>query len=146
VSAQVDKLGSNALLIQPRAEAASGAVTDERLALLTEADGRAIAQQVPAVAHVAPMLGSMEQLVFATGNVNAEVVGTTVAFFEVRAWKPSEGALWDQHAENTGARVCVIGETIREELFGGADPVGRVVRIGRHPFRIIGLMQAKGQD
>ncbi len=146
VSAQVDQLGSNALLIQPRADSQSGAVTEERMPLLTESDGRAIAQQVPAVAHVAPMLGAMAQVVFATGNMNAEIVGTTAEFFEVRSWKTSQGVLWDEHAEKTGARVCVIGETIREELFGGADPVGRVVRIGRHPFRIIGLMEAKGQD
>lgn len=145
VSAQVDKLGSNALTIQAQSRQRVGAVGDE-LALLTEADGRAIAREAIGVEHVAPMLSSNEQLVFATSNVNAEVVGTTREFFSIRNWETSSGELWDETAENTGAKVCVIGQTLREELFGEAEPTGRVIRIGRHPFRVVGLLEPKGQD
>ncbi len=146
VSAQVDKLGSNALVIQATTRARSGAVSSNDLALLSESDADAIRAHGEGVAHVAPMLVSREQLVFAAGNVNGEIVGTTLDFFPIREWKTARGGVWDRQAENTGARVCVIGQTLSDELFGDEDPVGRVVRIGRHPFRIIGLMEPKGQD
>ncbi len=146
VSAQVDKLGSNALVVQATTRSRSGAVGQDDLALLTEADGDSIRDHGEGIAYVAPMLISREQLVYSTGNVNGEIVGTTLDFFPIRAWSTSQGDLWDEQAESTGAKVCVIGKTLAEELFGEGDPVGRVIRIGRHPFRIIGLMEPKGQD
>jgi putative ABC transport system permease protein len=145
VGAQVDKLGSNALTIQPVAQSQSGAVSSADTALLSEADGRAL-RELTSVQHVAPQLTSLEQLVLGGMNVNAEVVGTTQAFFAVREWPVAAGALWDEQQENTGARVGVIGKTIADELFGEADPVGRVIRVGRHPFRVLAVMQPKGQD
>ncbi len=146
VAQQVDKLGSNALMIQASSRVSSGAVTSDDLALLSEGDAEAIGRGIAEVSHVAPVLMSREQIVFATGNVDAEVMGTTLGFFPIRNWATLAGTLWDEQAQNTGSRVCVIGQTVREELFGDADPVGRVVRIGRHPFTIIGLLEPKGQD
>jgi putative ABC transport system permease protein len=146
ISAQVDKLGSNSLTVQAQSRGQSGAVQEDSLALLTEADGDAILEAAPSVEHVAPMLVSREQLVFATRNIDAEIVGTTRDFFAVRAWATQAGALWDESAEKTGAKVCLIGQSLKEELFEGIDPVGRVMRIDRHPFRVIGVLEAKGQD
>lgn len=146
VSEQVEKLGSNALMIQASSRAQSGAITDDSLALLTEADAEAIAREVRGARHVAPLLMSREQLVYQDRNVSGEVVGTTRDFFAVRQWSTTTGSLWDETAENTGARVCVLGQTLSDELFGSGDPVGRIIRIGRHPFRVIGLMAPKGQD
>jgi putative ABC transport system permease protein len=146
VGAQVDKLGSNALSIQAENEARSGAVSSEQLALLNEADGEAIAREVSSVTAVAPLLLSTEQLVHGGLNINAEVMGTRLPFFDVRQWTTRSGTLWDEQQEKMGARVCVIGQTIADEVFGELDPVGRVLRVGRHPFRVLGVMAAKGQD
>jgi putative ABC transport system permease protein len=66
-------------------------------------------------------------------------------FFAIRRWKASQGSLWAPSAESVGEKVCVIGATVRRELFGTEDPVGRVIRIGQHPFRVIGLLEEKGQ-
>jgi putative ABC transport system permease protein len=146
VGAQVDKLGSNALSIQAENQIRSGAVSSDQLALLSEADGEAIARDVSSVKAVAPLLVSTEQLLYGGQNLNAEVMGTRLPFFTVREWAPAAGALWDEQHENTGARVCLIGQTIAVELFGDIDPVGRILRVGRHPFRILAVMAAKGQD
>jgi putative ABC transport system permease protein len=146
VSAQVDKLGSNALVVQPLAQTRSGAVSSDDVAMLTEADGGAIRREASAIAFVSPLLGTFSQLQFGGENVNAEVVGTTLDYFSIRDWTVESGMLWDDQHQNTGARVCVIGRTVVDELFGDVDPVGRVIRVGRQPFRVLGVMEAKGQD
>src|SRR5690606_1873582 len=124
----------------------SGAITDEMIAALTEQDGEAIRREVDAVEHVAPTLETREQVIHFDANLNIELVGTTLEFFAIRAWKVRSGAFWTVSAEHTGERVCVIGQTVAEEVFGNADPVGSVVRLGVYPFRVLGVLEAKGQD
>jgi putative ABC transport system permease protein len=138
VASQISNLGSNALVVQAERRPRSGVITDETIAALTEEDGEAITREVDAVEHVAPMLESREQAIYFDANLNVELVGTTLEFFAIRAWSRS--------SENTGERVCVIGQTVAEELFGNADPVGSVLRLGAYPFRVVGLLEAKGQD
>ncbi|HEX2731414.1 MAG TPA: ABC transporter permease [Polyangiaceae bacterium] len=146
VGAQVDKLGSNALSVEALPQNRTGAAAGGQLAILSEADGIAIKRDEASVSEVAPVLSSTEQLVFGGNNLNAEVMGTSLAFFRVRSWQTASGAVWDEAQQSIGARVCVIGKTIVDELFGDTDPVGRILRVGRHPFLIIGVMQSKGQD
>jgi putative ABC transport system permease protein len=146
VANQISNLGSNALVVQAERRERSAGGTEPVLAALTEQDGEAILREVDAVAHVAPTLESREQVIYYDANLNAELVGTTLAFFSIRAWGVKSGELWTAAAENTGERVCVIGQTVAEEVFGVADPVGSVVRLGGYPFRVVGLLEAKGQD
>lgn len=146
VASQISNLGSNALVVQAERLPRSGAVTDDTIAALTEEDGEAITREVEAVEHVAPTLESREQVIYFDANLNIELVGTTLDFFAIRAWKLKSGVMWSLSAQNTGERVCVIGQTVAEEVFGSADPVGSVVRLGAYPFRVIGLLEPKGQD
>jgi putative ABC transport system permease protein len=146
VASQISNLGSNALVVQAERRPRSGAVTDDMMAALTEEDGAAIIREVDAVEYVAPTLESREQVLYFDANLNIELMGTTLDFFAIRAWKLKSGVLWSASAQNTGERVCVIGQTVAEEVFGGADPVGSVVRLGAYPFRVIGLLESKGQD
>jgi putative ABC transport system permease protein len=74
------------------------------------------------------------------------VIGTTRDFFVIREWAPSRGAIWTAAAEAGRERVCLIGETVRKGLFGPEDPVGRTIRIGRFPYRVLGLLSRKGQS
>ena len=146
VASQISNLGSNALVVQAERQPRSGAVSDETIAALTEEDGVAITREVDSVAYVAPTIESREQVIYFDSNLNIELVGTTLEFFAIRAWNLKSGVLWSASAQNTGERVCVIGQTVAEEVFGNADPVGSVVRLGAYPFRVIGLLEAKGQD
>ncbi len=145
VSSQIENLGSNAILVESRETAKSGA-KGELTSSLSEADAKAISAEVSGVAFVAPLLVSREQMMFEGANTSVEIIGTNADFFPVRSWKPAAGEIWSEQAEKTGERVCLIGQTVREQLFGTSDPVGRIVRLGRYPFRVIGLMTPKGQD
>jgi putative ABC transport system permease protein len=145
VASQIDNLGSNALLVRPEGRIRAGVATGE-VAPLREADGEVILREVSRIRQVAPIVSLREGLAFGATNTNAEVLGTTLAYFDVRNWQPNLGTLWDTRAEQAGARVCVLGETVRRELFGIEDPVGSVIRMGRIPLRVIGVLASKGQD
>ena len=81
-----------------------------------------------------------------TRTSNTQIFGTTRAYFSVRGWATKSGEIWQEPSELSGERVCLVGTTVAEGLFGTLDPVGRTVRIGRYPFRIIGVLESKGQS
>jgi putative ABC transport system permease protein len=145
VANQIDNLGSNALLVRPEGRTRGGVATGE-FAALRQSDGVAIQREVSSIRWVAPIVTKRETLAFGASNTSAEILGTTLAYFEVRNWATSLGSLWDAEAERAGARVCLLGETVRKDLFGADDPVGSVIRMGRTPLRVIGVLAAKGQD
>ena len=146
VGAQIESLGSNFVMVFPQATSASGARGAQGSgARLTEDDGRAIKNEAVSIAAVAPVLRARAQLVVADKNWSTSVVGSNRDFFVVRNWKVSKGEIWDEHDEAVKAKVCVIGTTVAKNLFDSEDPVGRSVRIGRHAYRIIGLLASKGQ-
>lgn len=143
ISGALDALGTSGLEVYPEATEASGIRSTPPP--MTEADVLAVLRESPAVLHGAPLLETNAQAVFSTGNVATRVQGTTRDFFAVRNWPVAVGALWSVKAETSRERVCLIGRTVQNELFGNADPVGRTLRIGRHPFRIAGVLSPKGQ-
>lgn len=146
VSDQIQGMGSNVIMIAPQSAAASGA----RGALgagarLTEDDGRAIVREAVSVAAVAPALRARAQFVAGERNWSAQVIGSNRSFFVVRNWAVKTGAQWDEHDEATKAKVCVLGSTVATKLFGDQDPVGRSVRTGRYTFRVVGVLESKGE-
>jgi putative ABC transport system permease protein len=90
------------------------------------------------------LLTSRADVAFGGFKLSSEVIGTSPSFLNIRAWPVRAGEMWSEQAEKTASRVCVIGLDVAAELFGDADPVGRVVRIGRHPFRVLGVLAEKG--
>ena len=146
VSGTIDALGSNALMIQPRPATRSGLRDVLHPALLDDDDARALASESTGIAHVAPMVSSAQQVVAGDANAATTLVGATRDFFAVRDWALTRGEIWSAGSESGRDRVCVIGETVRGELFGPEDPIGRTVRIGRFPFRVVGLLAKKGQS
>jgi putative ABC transport system permease protein len=146
VSDQISNIGSNVIMVAPQSAAASGA----RGALgsgarLTEDDGKAIVRDAVSVAAVAPALRAQGQFVAGERNWSAQIIGSTRSFFIVRNWAVKSGAQWDEHDEATKAKVCVIGTTVATKLFGDQDPVGRSVRTGRYSFRVVGVLESKGE-
>ncbi|HEX4475591.1 MAG TPA: ABC transporter permease [Polyangiaceae bacterium] len=146
VGGAIDALGTNALLIEPRASARSGVRDADKPADLTEDDATALRTEAPSIREVAPLLLSAQQVMSERANAATGIVGTTRDFFAVRAWSPVLGGIWNASAEQTRERVCLLGETVREELFGPEDPIGRTVRIGRFPFKVVGLLSKKGES
>jgi putative ABC transport system permease protein len=146
VSSQIEGMGSNVILVAPQSAQASGA----RGALgsgarLTEDDGRAIVRDAVSVTAAAPALRSRAQVVAGEKNWSTQVMGSTRAFFTVRSWKVARGAEWEEHDEVAKTKVCVIGTTVATKLFGSDDPVGRDVRIGRYAFKVLGVLESKGE-
>jgi len=148
ISEQIEKLGSNTLVVFPQWNQVSGAKGAQGMAWarLTESDVKAIVRGSTSVSGAAPFLRTNAQVVFADRNVSTQIFGTTRDYFTVRGWKVDDGEIWLESSELSGERVCLIGTTAATSLFGPLDPIGRTVRIGRYPFRIVGLLESKGQS
>ncbi|MBX3181093.1 MAG: ABC transporter permease [Polyangiaceae bacterium] len=144
VQGTIDSMGENAFTVTPRSVARSGA-RGQRVPPLTEADAAALTE-APTVRHAAPLLSSLTQVSYRENNTAAEIYGTSLAFFDIRAWKVDDGALWSPEADSIGGSVCVIGRTLVQELFDGGDPVGQLLRIGRATLRVVGTLEPKGRS
>jgi putative ABC transport system permease protein len=139
----IDSVAANALYVSPQPAQASG-VRAKTVGRLTEADGRAIAREAVSVSGVAPWLSTAGQVVFADKNWSTTLIGTGLSFFPIRRYTIASGALWTENDEIFKTKVCVIGPTVARNLFGTSDPVGRVVRVGRSPYTVIGVLAARG--
>ncbi|MEZ4226623.1 MAG: ABC transporter permease [Polyangiaceae bacterium] len=146
VTGRIDSLGDNALIVIPQDTSQSGARDDAGLPDLTEADAESLAREAPSVERAAPMIAGFSQVVWRDANRPTQIVGTTRDFLRIRSWTVDNGELWGPSAEAVGDKVCVIGQTVRLEIFGAESPIGEVIRIGRHAFRVIGVLPEKGQS
>ncbi len=142
----IASLGANNLLIYP-GQAASGGVSfgAGSVMTLTPDDAEAIVRECPAVRDAAPEVMSNGQVVYGNRNwVPMQITGTTPAYLNVREWPVEEGdSFTDQDVRNS-SKVCVIGQTIRRELFGEEDPVGKDIRLSNVSLRVVGVLTRKG--
>lgn len=145
VMGEISTLGANTIFIFPQSTQASGARINET-AKLTESDGEAVRREAPSVADIAPFSSTAAQVLSGEHNTATQVMGTTRSYLYIRSYTLDKGAMWTESDELLKAKVCVIGDTVRENLFGTSDGIGQYIRIGRHPFRIIGLLKKKGQS
>jgi putative ABC transport system permease protein len=107
-------------------------------------DMKAIQREVPGVALVAPGSGASAQVVYENTNWGTRVTGTEPAFFDIRSWAFSSGGSFSQDEVDREENVAVLGETVRRNLFGNGNPVGQTIRIGTLPFKVVGVLAAKG--
>lgn len=147
VETSIASLGSNLLIVTPGAVTPSGA----RLAAgssttLTNQDAQAIAREIAGVSAVAPGVSRQYQVVYGNQNWVTSTQGTTPEFLEVRNFAVESGSFFTAKDVDTRARVAVLGKTVADNLFGEVDPVGQTVRINKAPFRVIGVMEDKGQS
>ena len=146
VGSQLQALGSNFMIVFPQSTAVSGAQGAQGSGKrLTEEDGRAILREATEVKALTPWLEASVQVVAGDNNASTEADGATAAFQEVRDWPLARGELWTDHDEATKSKVCVLGQTVVTKLFGSADPIGQTIRVGNHPFHVLGVLKSKGQ-
>jgi putative ABC transport system permease protein len=117
----------------------AGAVTS-----LVEADAQAIAE-LPQVARLTPVVRGRAQLVAGNQNWNASIEGGDEDYVVIRRWQIASGAGFGARDVQLADKVLLLGDTVARTLFPDADPVGQVVRVGRLPFRVVGVLAAKGQ-
>ncbi|MHB1038303.1 MAG: ABC transporter permease [Pirellulales bacterium] len=149
MQATIASMGANTLLVQSGA-ATSGGVSfgSGSVMTLTPQDGDEIAKQCPAVEDVAPIVRARSQIVYGSRNwVPMYINGSTPAFLTVRDWENlDEGEMFTERDVRNGNKVCVIGETIKRELFQGESPIGQEIRIQNVSFRVIGVLSRKGAN
>ena len=149
IQSSIANLGNNMLFVQSGSQnfggMRGGAGTSNNL---TPEDAEAIEAECPAVRAVSPSVRASGQLVF--GNLNwvasSGIQGTNEKFPDIRLWPVATGEFFTEGDVRTAARVCVIGKSIADNLFAGADPVGQTMRIRNLPFRVIGILSTKGQN
>jgi putative ABC transport system permease protein len=146
VASSIQSMGSNFIIIFPQQRQASGAHGAQGSGVrLTEDDGRAILRESTSIAAIAPSLRAAGQLVYGDRNWNTTVLGTTIPYLVVRDWPIERGAMWEPHDEIVKSKVIVLGSSVALNLFGPEDPIGRSVRIGRYPYRVVGVLKSKGE-
>ncbi|MCE1172845.1 MAG: ABC transporter permease, partial [Azovibrio sp.] len=144
VAEQISSLGSNLLIMRPGQRLGPG--RDEAGApKFRVADAEAIKSQVSTLQAVAPVVGSSVTLVAGNENWSSTVSGTTNAYFITGNWKLAAGRQFSDEDEKVGRAVCVIGNTVRDKLFGHQNPLGAELRIKNFSCEIIGLLASKGQ-
>ena len=147
VQQQIRSLGTDMLMIVPGATTSSGARSGwGGVSNLTLADAEAIKRECPAVKEVSYFKRAVVQIVAGDKNWSTTAQGAPPSYFRVRDWPVVQGSEFTQHDEDGAARVAILGQTPVDQLFGpGQDPVGSLVRIKNVPFRVIGVLETKGQ-
>src|SRR5579871_2757036 len=148
VERTIESMGANNLIIFP-GTLTSGGVSfgGGSVVTLTPQDADAILSQCPAAADVALCSNARTQVTFGDRNwVPWHVIGSTPSYFSVRNWTVEEGEPFSDSEVQEGARVCVLGATVRDELFEGESPIGREVRVNNVAFRVIGVLGTKGPN
>jgi putative ABC transport system permease protein len=147
ISEQISSIGSNLIIILPGATTAGGvrmgAGTQPTLSI---GDAEAILKECSAVANVAPVLNGVAQVVYGHQNWSTGIVGTTPNMLDVRDWRLSAGRPFTEQDVKSATKVCLLGQTVVENLFGEEDPIGHIVRIKNIPFTVIGILERKGQS
>jgi putative ABC transport system permease protein len=147
ISEFISSIGSNILMVLPGATSSGGVrMGAGTQSTLTLNDAEAVQRECPAVARVAPVLSGVAQIVYGSQNWSTGITGTTPNMFAARDWKIEAGRSFNDQEVRSAAKVCLLGRTVVDNLFGALDPVGEVIRIKNVPFSVVGVLEAKGQD
>ena len=147
VKENISSMGSNLLIVMSGGRTANGQrIASGSGAHLTYDDAKAIEKNVDGIKYVAPGVQSSYQLVAGNQNWNTQVQGMTPNIIDIRNYTIKTGRMYTEKELTSRDRVCVIGQTVADNLFPEGDPVGKTVRINKAPFRVVGVLNSKGQS
>ena len=142
---QLRSLGTNFLMIFPGTTTSSGAKSGfGSNSKLSESDVDAIREEVSSVVYVSATIRTVAQIIYGNQNWSTSIQGGEVDWPLIRSWNVAQGQFFTDADNRAAAKVCVLGATIVTNLFGDEDPIGKVVRIKNIPFRVVGVLEAKG--
>ncbi|MDO9104094.1 MAG: ABC transporter permease [Methylovulum sp.] len=144
VTEQIASLGSNLLMISPGKRMGAGQTSGAPLFKLADID--AINRNIQRLSAVAPIASASTTAIVANANWSTSVTGSTNDYFIAGNRKLAEGRLFAAGELRSGATVCVLGETVRNKLFGKQSPIGNALRLHKLSCQVIGVLQAKGQS
>ena len=145
---EISTMGNNLVMVFPdsnrRGQVHSGMGAGQTM---TADDAEAIKKELGhLVRYVSPAVNVNSQLVHQNKNWSCRVSGVSCDMPEIRNWQVGEGRFFTEDEERSYARVCVIGTTVQNNLFDDEDPVGRTIRIGNMPFKVVGVLRSKGAN
>ncbi len=143
VSDQISSMGSNLIMVVPgqRFGPGSGGAPNFKTA-----DVEAIRNQISAAEWVAPVVNKSVTAVYQADNWATVATGSNNDYFQAGNWELAQGRIFSETEERAGKAVCVIGDTVREKLFGGQNPIGSEIRIKQFSCEVVGLLKSKGQS
>jgi putative ABC transport system permease protein len=145
VQQQISSLGDNLIFISAGSVNRGGVqMGSAATKTLTAEDAKAIEQQVPEIKSVSPGVGWAGQVVYAGQNWFTQIRGVSPDYLSIREWPVEDGSSFTQRDVATAANVCLLGQTVVQNLFGDEEPVGKTVRVGSIPFVVVGVLQSKG--
>ncbi len=144
---QISEMGSNMIMIHPGNMQRGGVrQNSDDMQVLKVEDYETLAE-IPGIADISPSVNSSGQLVNGNNNYPSTIYGVNPEYLDIRKLRVREGSVFTDHDIRLAAKVCVLGQTVVNNLFpDGSDPIGRVIRFGKIPFTVIGVLESKGTN
>jgi putative ABC transport system permease protein len=144
IQSNINSLGANYIMVFPGAVTSGGARIFSAQSSLTEDDARAIKAECPSVAYVSAGARTAGTVVAGEYNWSTEIFGSDVDWPFIRSWNVKSGSFFSEAEVKAAAKVAVLGNSVKENLFPNSDPVGSVIRIKNVPFKVVGVLEEKG--
>ncbi|MFZ0978284.1 MAG: ABC transporter permease [Candidatus Acidiferrales bacterium] len=147
VQAQIQSLGDNIIMVFAGSVNTSGVrMGNGATKTLVNDDADAILRYVPNVTMISPIAGASVQVVNGNQNWFTRANGASADITQIRSWPVVQGSMFSDRDVDMAGNVCVLGNTVAQQLFGDQDPVGQMIRVQNLPFRVLGVLLAKGQN
>ena len=148
IQAEISEMGSNMIMIQPGGDIRGGVRQEaSSMETLKLEDYQNIVEETRYVAAVSPSVNSSGQVIYGANNAPTTIYGISPDYMEIRRYKVEDGEMFSDQDIAVAAKVCVVGKTVVNNLFpGGENPVGKVIRFQKLPFKIVGVLESKGYN
>ena len=147
ISEQIATVGSNLIMVMPGSTTSSGIrLGSGSFQNLTRSDAEAIKNECSSVLTTAPIISGSAQIVYGNQNWASLVIGTDEGMLEVKDWNLFVGRNFYEQDIRSAAKVCLLGQTVVDNLFGNDDPMNKTIRIKKVPYTVIGVLSGKGQS
>ncbi|MBI4842812.1 MAG: ABC transporter permease [Nitrospirae bacterium] len=146
VTADITKLGSNMLQVRPGQGFHGPSGTRSTAPMFDIDDAEAITREISGISAIAPVAAQSLQAIYGNENWSTSVTGSDNSFLRVRNWPVLNGREFTEGELRAGRSVCIIGTTVRDKLFGGIDPIGNAIRLGKISCQVISVLASKGQS
>ena len=147
ITIRINSLGSNMIIIAPNPKTVNGVRVGQGGQTLEYKDVEIIKKYSSATKYISPLVGISKQIKYGANNWSTRIAGVLPEYFSIREYTAVEGVLFNDADLRKISKVCLIGKTVRTNLFpDGESPVGKIIRVGSIPFKIIGVLNEKGQS
>lgn len=148
IQSQISEIGSNVITIQPGGDIRGGVrQSSSDMQTLKISDYNSIVEEARYVSYVSPTVNSGGQVIYGGNNRPTTVYGINGDYMEIRRYTVDDGDMFSDQDIATAAKVCLLGQTVVEDLFpGGENPVGKIIRFNKIPFQVVGVLKSKGYN